>query len=160
MKIGNVSKPDIVVCQTLYNITHHQPLTIILFCPNIVLAEAMLIFNKKIWAYGGRRVSSESRLRGIFGVSAQVCCILWQKLESITPQGLQPKIILWALIFLKVCSSEHVHVSMAGVNEKTFHKWALKFVHLLVDLQEVSLILRQPFTVPILTFYSSSATTG
>ena len=41
----------------------------------------------------------------------------------------EPKHMLWALLFLKVCSTEEVHCSMVGWSSaKTLSKWAWYFV--------------------------------
>ena len=87
--------------------------------------------------------STEARpFRALFGVSAQVCAVIWGMLRGHVPRRSTPTHLLWSLMFLKVYASEHVHCEISGANEKTFRKWVWVFVPLLADLSVVSDILR------------------
>ena len=78
------------------------------------------------------------RFRGIFGVSPETCASLWNLIGEKAPSGSVPVHLLWALLFLKSYSTEHVNSVIAGVDEKTFRKWSWTFVGLLSDLKIVS----------------------
>jgi hypothetical protein len=75
--------------------------------------------------------TGERRFRSTFGTSAAVCSRLWYLLQpgKTMPQGASPRHLLWALMLLKIYSTESVLSTMAqGVDEKTFRKWAWMFV--------------------------------
>ena len=45
--------------------------------------------------------------------------------------------MLWGLMFLKIYASEGVLATLAGgVDEKTFRKWAWRFVDAIADLED------------------------
>ena len=82
--------------------------------------------------------TEERRFYAIFGTSTMICSLLWKMIDpkSIMPKGVSPHHLLWALMFMKIYSSEHVHCAMAdGVDEKTFWKWAWIFVLAIADLE-------------------------
>lgn len=60
-------------------------------------------------------------------------------MEGVRPLSSRPVHLLWALLFLKVYGSEHTHRMIANVDEKTFRKWSWCFVHLLSDIDVVSI---------------------
>ena len=80
------------------------------------------------------------RFRGLFGVSPDICAAIWNKLRMLLPRGAAPAHLLWALLFLKNYSTEHVNSVIAGVDEKTFRKWCWAFVKLISNLGIVSAI--------------------
>ena len=68
------------------------------------------------------------RFRSIFGCSSKICSILWEFLAMhgsiTTKKGSSPKHLLWALLFLKLYSTESTHAAMVGgIDEKTYRKW-------------------------------------
>jgi hypothetical protein len=44
---------------------------------------------------------------------------------------------MWALLLLRTYNREEVLATMAGVDEKTFRKWAWKLVEKLAQLQKL-----------------------
>ena len=85
-------------------------------------------------------VVANRRFRGFFGVSPSIYAATWSKLRSFIPRGAAPAHLLWALMFLKNYSTEHVNSALAGVDEKTFRKWSWRFIKLISDLSIVSAI--------------------
>lgn len=85
-------------------------------------------------------VDDHRRFRALFGASPRVCFLLWSLLCGLCPPQGKPVHMLWALMFLKVYATEHVHAALAGVDEKTFRKWQWKFVKLLASLKLVCFI--------------------
>jgi hypothetical protein len=66
-----------------------------------------------------------------FGAPPEVCFILWNKINpyKTMPAGIDPKHILWALLFLTVYVTEHNSSQRLGnVDEKTYCKWSKLFV--------------------------------
>jgi hypothetical protein len=66
-----------------------------------------------------------------FGAPPEVCCVLWNKINpyKTMPAGVNPKHILWALLFLTVYDTEHNSAQRLGnVDEKTYRKWSELFV--------------------------------
>lgn len=78
------------------------------------------------------------RFRSFFGVSPLVCAAIWHKLGRRSPRSAKPEYLLWALKFLKIYATEHVHCSVAGCDDNFFRKWSWNFVLLMADLQVVS----------------------
>ncbi|KAF0702403.1 hypothetical protein AaE_015956 [Aphanomyces astaci] len=76
------------------------------------------------------------RFVALFGTTLYVTSVLWAKLEP-HPRGGQPRHLLWALMFLKVYGTEHVHATIAAVDEKTYRKWSWTYIKALEDLTEV-----------------------
>jgi len=80
------------------------------------------------------------RFKSFFGVSPQVCSIIWAELENDLPIGSQPKHLLWCLSFLKQYGTEHYRRSIFKADEKTLRKWTWTFVKLLSNLNVVNLL--------------------
>jgi hypothetical protein len=72
----------------------------------------------------------ERRWMHFYGVSPELCCIIWGKLDvPNTIDGGRHKHLMWALYFLKVYGKEEDNSNYSGgVDEKTFRKWAHIFV--------------------------------
>ena len=81
------------------------------------------------------------RFRSLFGVSPSVCSLLWSLLAGSRPRGTQPKQLLWALMLLNVYSTEAVHATIAGADEKTLRKWTRQLVRLLSELPLVCAVI-------------------
>jgi hypothetical protein len=80
---------------------------------------------------GRQTRTGDRRFRSTFGTTAVVCCRLWHLLQPVQTmqQGASPRHLLWALMLLKIYSTESVLSTMAqGVDEKTFRKWAWMFI--------------------------------
>ena len=77
------------------------------------------------------------RFRAYFGTSPKVCCFLWTLIEDEIPKNEAPIHLLWNFMFLKIYSSENVHASVAGVDEKTFRKYSWDIIKLISDLKFV-----------------------
>ena len=76
------------------------------------------------------------RFRSLFGCSPLHCFQLWSLIED-HPPGSEPKNLLYALLLLKVYSSEHVHRAIIGnksVCGKAFRKWSCTYIKLLSEL--------------------------
>jgi hypothetical protein len=90
---------------------------------------------------GGKKLAASTELkncRAFFGTSFVVCADLWNRLDPVNKisPGSEPKHLLWSLLFMKVYSSEKVHVRLVGgVDEKTFRKWAWLFVDAIASLK-------------------------
>jgi len=77
------------------------------------------------------------KFRAFYGVSPEVCGILWNKLTN-KPSGSQTKHLLWCLLFLKRYNTEHVNAALVDVDEKTFRVWTWRFIKMLSELKVVS----------------------
>lgn len=66
------------------------------------------------------------RFMSHFGASPTQCSQIWILLK--VPKNGRYKHLLWALLKLKVYSTEEVLSGMAGCDEKTFRKWSDKFI--------------------------------
>ena len=64
---------------------------------------------------------SDQNFREMFGIGPAVSCTLWKKCYY--PARLQPKYLLWALLFLKMYATEATLSSIAHTNCKTVRKW-------------------------------------
>ncbi|KAG9399900.1 hypothetical protein AC1031_011321 [Aphanomyces cochlioides] len=96
------------------------------------------------------------RFKSMFGVSPSIASILWKDLQP-TPSDAKPCHLLWALLFLKVYATEHVHAALCQVDEKTFRKWtwimitwnrrfdlALRGANILVSLDGTDFVINEP----------------
>jgi hypothetical protein len=86
----------------------------------------------------GSKRTGDRRFRAMFGCLPGHCAILWNTINDEHPIGGEPKHLLYALMFLKVYGTEHVHSSIAKCDEKTFRKWAWAYVELLSNMDIVS----------------------
>jgi hypothetical protein len=88
---------------------------------------------------------SRRRLMSFYGVSPDLCCIIWRKLDAHKSIiGAQYKYLMWALYFMKVYGNEESNSNFAGgVDEKTFRKWSHIFVEAISFLESsvVSIVL-------------------
>ncbi|KAG9400879.1 hypothetical protein AC1031_009602 [Aphanomyces cochlioides] len=80
--------------------------------------------------------TNQRRFTALFGVSISVATLTWEKMPR--PEGAQPWHLLWALMILKIYSSENVHATIAGADEKTFRKWCWLILDSLEELDAVS----------------------
>ena len=85
-------------------------------------------------------VLSDRIFRALFGVTSNVCTIIWEKLEVNVTTDKDPNHLLWALLFLKVYSTEEVHSSLVGTTVKTFRKWSIPMVERMSSLNTVSIL--------------------
>lgn len=82
---------------------------------------------------GGWNVEAIRRFRSMFGTSPLVCAKIWLALAEHHETSV-PAHLLYALNFLKLYQSEHVHrVICDGVDEKTFRKYVWKYVTLIAE---------------------------
>jgi len=81
------------------------------------------------------------RFRAFFGTTPIVCSSLWGLLAVSRPPDSKPKHLLWALMFLRLYDTESVHALLAGVDEKTFRKWAWAFVRSLSKIELVRFVI-------------------
>lgn len=77
------------------------------------------IMNKKSSSSSGRNLIV---FRAHYGTSPEVVSHLWGRI-SLVQSGVMHKHVLWALLFMKVYSTEHVLSGIVNCNEKTFRKW-------------------------------------
>lgn len=73
----------------------------------------------------------DNRFRALFGVSSELVADIWNWIEArtIDEPGAQPKHLLWALLFMKVYSTEEVHCAVVSwPTVKTFRKWSWYFI--------------------------------
>jgi hypothetical protein len=87
---------------------------------------------------GYNRISMR-KFKAHFGATPAICADIWQ---MINPREListyaKPIHLLWGLMLIKVYATEEVLSGIAGVTEKTFRKWAWKFIDATSDLSFV-----------------------
>ena len=110
---------------------------------------------------GGSASISDRRFRGWFGLPAEVAAQAWNLLdpEATMPAGASKLKMLWGLSLLKNYLPEEDMAAKAGVNEKTFRKWAWMFISELSALEgdvvsaDASILFVPYF---ILTLYEST----
>jgi len=83
------------------------------------------------------------RFKAHFGVSIFVVHVVWERLlvEDLLPTrhgGARPIHLLWALLFLKVYSTENVLSTMAQTTRKTFREWVWAMLEALSNMDVVS----------------------
>ena len=82
----------------------------------------------------------DRRFRSCFGASSKIVAILWNKIIANNGQiesGGKPKHLLWALVHLKVYSTEEIHCAIVGwPSTKSFSKWAWYSVQRIAELKD------------------------
>ena len=98
----------------------------------------------------------ETRIRSFFGAPCSTIAMVWNRIwDRLTPgekdivckKGTrQVQYLLYALVFLKVYSSEEVHCSIVGwPSAKTFRKWSWFFIRKISELKEDVIQLERRF---------------
>ena len=83
----------------------------------------------------------ERRFKALFGVSSEICAILWEELKVARLTNSKPVHLLWALLFLKNYATEDVNCEIASVDPKTFRKWVWVILKAMSNISLVSLVL-------------------
>lgn len=66
------------------------------------------------------------RFSAFFGTDVGVCAKLWVMIPR--EKDGKPCHMLWALLFLKLYESEHVHATLCNCDETTFRRWSKVYV--------------------------------
>ena len=78
-----------------------------------------------------------SRFSSFFGAPSEIVAELWNRTEpTVNEPGAEPKHLLWALLFLKLYSTEEVHCCLTGwPSVRTFRKWSWYFIAKISELK-------------------------
>ena len=98
----------------------------------------------------------DRRIRSFFGAPCSIIAIIWNRIwmklepdekDDVCKKGIpQCKFLLYALVFLKVYSSEDVHCSIVGwPSVRTFRKWSWFFVGKISELKDDVIKLERRF---------------
>ena len=89
----------------------------------------------------------DERFRSCFGAPSEVVAEIWNRIEpTIDKPGAHPKHLLWALVFLKVYSTEDIHCSIVGwPSTRTFCTWSWYFVRKISELKDDVILLENRF---------------
>lgn len=98
------------------------------------LFEAARMISKSKFLKG----TNSRKFRALFAVSNNTCNIVWGKIHD-SYRYLQPKHLLWALLFLKCYATEHVNSIISNSDCKSFRVWTWRVIKLLSALQFVSI---------------------
>lgn len=103
------------------------------------LFTANFFFQHATDAIAGSKQFNTLQFRSHFGVAPIHCEKIWSLIcIQNKSHDLQPKYLLWSLIFLKIYSTEEVHCRMAQVTRKTFRFWSWRTIKIIADLKIVS----------------------
>ena len=96
----------------------------------------LLQFKRKEW-----NTTSARRWKASFGCSPTCCAIVWQMMDppnnSFIPNNCHPKHLLWALMHMKLYTSQDALSSaVGGVSAKTVRKWVRAFIRELSQLSQ------------------------
>lgn len=80
----------------------------------------------------------ERRFKSHFGITPNICEIVWTQIIGRAPVGFKPNHLLWGLNFLKQYTVEHNRHSLLKADEKTIREWSWTTVRLLSELDVVS----------------------
>ena len=79
----------------------------------------------------------DGRFRSLFGVSSRITANIWNRVVPSVNGQAHPKHLLWALVFLKVYSSEEVQCAIVGWPDvKCFCKWLWYFITRVASLKK------------------------
>lgn len=81
------------------------------------------------------------RFKTFYGVSPNICSILWGLIEQNVPETCEPKHLLWGLCFLKQYNNESVNRATFGTDEKTFRKYVWILIDLLAHIDVVRICI-------------------
>lgn len=97
----------------------------------------------------------DRRIRAFFGAPTSIISNIWnlvwvklskQESDSIIDDGVQFKYLLYALVFMKVYSTEEVHCSIVDwPSTKTFRKWSWYFVKKISELKSDFIDIKNRF---------------
>ena len=88
-------------------------------------------------ASGLHSMPEKRRFTSLFGTSPNICAYVWGGLGNMLPIGGEPQHLLWGLLLIKVYATEQVLSIIAGVDRKTYRKWAWKFISAVSELKVV-----------------------
>ena len=96
--------------------------------------EALAWPNSRKWD----NKEKDERFKSCFGASSEVVARIWNLIEpNINEPGAEVKHLLWALVFMKVYSTEQIHCSIFDwPSERTFWKWSWYFVQKISELKD------------------------
>lgn len=83
------------------------------------------------------RLTGLRRFKNFYGVSPNICGIIWNMIESNVPESCEPKHLLWTLCFLKQYNSDSTNSAIFGADEKTIRKYVWLLTNFLADLDVV-----------------------
>lgn len=96
---------------------------------------AFLELGRRLMGLRGhlRRQEQLRRFKSHFGTTDVRCTLIWNMLRADDNarrvlQGARPEHLLWGLMLIKTYDTEPILAGKAGCDEKTFRKWASRFV--------------------------------
>lgn len=111
----------------------------------IIQQSRMCILGKEIMNRAHRRLGKltiggpeDRRLRSFFGAGVEVILEGWYRMkdQQLIPEGALFVHYLWALMFMKIYSTEGAMCGHAGgVDAKTFRKWVWPMIRAVADLE-------------------------
>ena len=123
--------------------------------PAIPVQPYAFLHHGEVMMYSGVTVKKRSKttrieeFRSTFGTDANICSIIWSKIDPINKVSAasRPIHLLWGLLFIKQYNSENVNKIIARVSDRTtFRDWSWKFVVEMARLHgSVVSIFSRPF---------------
>lgn len=101
-----------------------------------ITAESMAVVARETLEKTHNSAKEEDKMfRRFFGAPIAIVADIWNRLDGNIEKSSKPKHLLWALVFLKVYSTEDVHCRIVGwPDPKTFWKWSWYFIEKMADL--------------------------
>lgn len=88
----------------------------------------------------------ERKIRAFFGAPVIVIEDVWTRIQPLDRRGAQRKHLLWALVFLKVYSTEDVHCRIVGTKDiGTFRSWSWYMLQKVAGLKDEVINLQNRF---------------
>ena len=103
-----------------------------------LVAEKIYTVGQAIMNRGRKSGYKDRDFYSFFGCSQKVCADIWELLDpkETMPEDLEYKHLLWALMFLKLYTTEAILCALAGgVSKKTFRKWSWLVVNTISYLE-------------------------
>lgn len=106
-------------------------------------AEVLQFPDKRKW----NEESVDRRFRAHFGCSVAVVAHIWGRIQpALTKPASHPKHLLWALVFIKIYSTEDVHSRIVGwPDRKTFRTWTWYILEKVAALKDEVIVLNNRF---------------
>ena len=112
-----------------------------MYVSKMVYHSSMFIYEFKNILSGPKTSHQETMLlfKSIFGVTPHVCSIIWKNISTKAHFPIKKIHLMWALHFLRQYGSYKEMTVIFGVSRVTISKYIWKTVHMLADMQVVSI---------------------
>lgn len=100
------------------------------------------------------------RFKSFFGITPDMCALVWREIISFAPNAAKPKHLLWCLFYLKQYNVEHSRRALFNSDEKTIRKWTWIFVDLIANINVVILEINLSWKISYIEIHFKNRLSG